>query len=400
MSSNSDGIAASTQGLFALSEKQQRRMEEVREIARTELIPLAEKGDPGSVNRPLLEAMGRHGLLQGLFPKSSSGMQSREAAAMELCILRESLASVNTEAETALALQGLGSYPILQSGSQELVEEWIPQVAAGTAVAAFALSETVAGSDAAALELQAEPDGDGWRLTGEKIWISNAPEADIYTVFARTTPGAGARGVTAFAVPAAREGVGGEHIDLVAPHPIGTVTFDAVRVDPGEVLGEIDRGFRVAMKTLDLFRPSVGAFAVGMGQAALDAAVSYTASRKAFGGYLSDQQAVAHALANMATQLEASRLLVYAAASAYDSGASPYEITKRSAMAKLYATETAQFVIDTAVQLHGARGLVRGHLLEHLYREVRATRIYEGASEVQRTIIGRSLFRPNSSKQQ
>ncbi len=385
-------------GQFALSETQQQHIEDVKEIARTELVPLAEAGDPGSVNRPLLEAMGRRGLLQGLFPMSSTGEPSREAAAMELCILRESLATVSTEAETALALQGLGSYPILQSGSRELVEEWIPKVAVGKAVAAFALSETGAGSDAAALELQAEADGDGWRLSGEKIWISNAPEADVYTVFARTTPGAGARGVTAFAVPAQREGVGGEHIDLLAPHPIGTVTFNDVRVERGEVLGEVDRGFRVAMKTLDLFRPSVGAFAVGMGQAALDAAISYTASRQAFGGFLADQQAVSHALANMATQLEASRLLVYAAASAYDSGASPHEITTRSAMAKLYATETAQFVIDMAIQLHGARGLVRGHLLEHLYREVRATRIYEGASEVQRTIIGRSLFRTDSNK--
>lgn len=397
MSPNFQG-SASLKGQFALSETQQQHIEDVKEIARTELVPLAEAGDPGSVNRPLLEAMGRRGLLQGLFPMSSTGEPSREAAAMELCILRESLATVSTEAETALALQGLGSYPILQSGSRELVEEWIPKVAVGKAVAAFALSETGAGSDAAALELQAEADGDGWRLSGEKIWISNAPEADVYTVFARTTPGAGARGVTAFAVPAQREGVGGEHIDLLAPHPIGTVTFNDVRVERGEVLGEVDRGFRVAMKTLDLFRPSVGAFAVGMGQAALDAAISYTASRQAFGGFLADQQAVSHALANMATQLEASRLLVYAAASAYDSGASPHEITTRSAMAKLYATETAQFVIDMAIQLHGARGLVRGHLLEHLYREVRATRIYEGASEVQRTIIGRSLFRTDSNK--
>jgi acyl-CoA dehydrogenase len=397
MTSNSFNTDEYPKGLFELSERQQRRMEEVREIARTVLVPLAHAGIPGTVNRPLLKAMGDRGLLQGLFPKSSSGKQSREVQAMELCILRESLASVNTEAETALALQGLGAYPILQSGSQAVVDEWIPRVASGTAVAAFALSEARAGSDAAALELQAEPDGNGWRLSGEKIWISNAPEADIYTVFARTTPDAGARGVTAFAVPGAREGVGGEHIDLVAPHPIGSVTFDAVRVDRREVLGEVDRGFRVAMRTLDLFRPSVGAFAVGMGQAALEAAVSYTATREAFGGHLADQQAVSHALANMATQLEAARLLVYAAGSAYDRGASPHEITTRSAMAKLYATETAQFVIDSAIQLHGARGLVHGHLLEHLYREVRATRIYEGASEIQRTIIGRSLFRSNES---
>lgn len=180
---------------------------------------------------------------------------------------------------------------------------------------------------------------------------------------------------------------------MISPHPIGTLTFDGVRVGQADVLGEVDAGFKVAMRTLDLFRPSVGAFAVGMAQSALDAAIAHTTTRKAFGGVLSDQQAVSHKLADMATRLEASRLLVYAAASAYDAGADPAEITRGSAMAKLDATESAQFVVDSAVQLVGARALQRGHLLEHLYREVRAPRIYEGASEVQRSIIGRSLTR-------
>jgi acyl-CoA dehydrogenase len=221
------------------------------------------------------------------------------------------------------------------------------------------------------------------------MWISNAPEADFYTVFARTTPGAGSRGVSAFVVPADRPGLGGEHLDLVSPHPIGTVTFDGVSVLREELLGEENRGFAVAMRTLDLFRPSVGAFAVGMAQAALDAAVSHTSSREAFGGPLIKQQAVAHTLAEMATRTEAARLLVYAAAGAYDAG--EQNLGGRAAMAKLFATEAAQFVVDSAVQLHGARALRRGHLLEHLYREVRAPRIYEGASEIQRTIIARWL---------
>ena len=377
---------------FALTEGQLARIEEVRVLAGRELVPLAAGGDEGRVNRPLLSAMGRHGLLAAIFPGAGAGQPTGQAAALELCLLREALASVSTEAETALALQGLGGYPILQSGSPELVGTWIPRIARGEAVAAFALSEPGAGSDAAALELRAEPDGDGWRLSGEKIWISNAPEADIYTIFARTTEGAGARGVTAFALPADRPGLGGEHLELLAPHPIGRLVLDGVRVGREEVLGEVDRGFHVAMRTLDLFRPSVGAFAVGMGRAALDAAVAYAGSRQAFGGALRQQQAVAHALAEMATRLEAARLLVYAAAAAYDAGAGPRELPRQAAMAKLFATETAQYVIDTAVQLHGARGLVRGHVLEHLYREVRATRIYEGASEVQRTVIARSLF--------
>ena len=239
--------------------------------------------------------------------------------------------------------------------------------------------------------MAAEPDGDGWRLTGEKIWISNAPEADVYTVFARTTAGAGARGVSAFAVPGDRPGLSGEHLDMISPHPIGRLAFDGVRVEAAELLGELDRGFRVAMRTLDLFRPSVGAFAIGMAQAAIDVSVQHAATRTAFGGPLKDQQAVSHLLAEMATRTETARLLVYAAAGAYDAGEK--RIAARSAMAKLFATETAQFVVDAAVQIHGARALRRGHLLEHLYREVRAPRIYEGASEVQRTIIARELYR-------
>jgi acyl-CoA dehydrogenase len=210
-------------------------------------------------------------------------------------------------------------------------------------------------------------------------------------VFARTTADARARGITAFAVAGDAPGLSGEPLELLAPHAIGRLRFDGVRVGRADVLGEVDRGFSVAMRTLDVLRPSVGAFAVGMGQAALDAAVEHVTQRRAFGGVLSDQQAVQHLLAEMATRLSASRLLVYAAACAYDDGAPPEVVTRKAAMAKLFATESAQYVVDAAVQLHGARALQRGHRLERLYREVRAPRIYEGASEVQRTIIGRSL---------
>jgi acyl-CoA dehydrogenase len=380
---------------FALTADQRAFAAEVRSLGARELAPMAEAGEPGRVNRELIKAMGRFGLLARLFPGVAGGQPSREAPATDLCLLRESLATQSTEAETALALQGLGSYPVLQSGQAEQVRRWLPAVAAGDAVAAFALSEPGAGSDAAALELAAEPDGSGWRLTGEKMWISNAPEADFYTVFARTTAGARARGVSAFVVPADRPGLSGEHLDMVSPHPIGTLSFDGVPVLAGELLGERDRGFAVAMRTLDLFRPSVGAFAVGMAQAALDAAVAHASTRAAFGGPLKDQQAVAHLLAEMATRTEAARLLVYSAAAALDEAAPA--VAGRSAMAKLLATETAQFVVDAAVQIHGARALQRGHLLEHLYREVRAPRIYEGASEIQRTIIARELLRGSLS---
>jgi acyl-CoA dehydrogenase len=383
---------------FALSGEQQAFCGQVRAIAAEQLRPIAEAGPAGRVNRELIKVMGDLGLLARLFGGGAVGPESREAAALDLCLLRESLATQSTEAETALALQGLGAYPILQSGHAEVVRRWLPAVAAGDAVPAFALTEPEAGSDAGALRLTAEPDGDGWRLTGEKLWISNAPEADVYTVFARTTPGAGARGVSAFAVPGDRPGLSGEHLDMISPHPIGSLTFDGVRVEGTELLGEPDRGFAVAMRTLDLFRPSVGAFAVGMAQAAIDAAVQHAGTRTAFGGPLKDQQAVSHLLAEMATRTEAARLLVYAAAAAYDAGGAEGRqggrgLAAKSAMAKLFATETAQFVVDAAVQIHGARALRQGHLLEHLYREVRAPRIYEGASEVQRTIIARELYR-------
>ncbi|MGH3357949.1 MAG: acyl-CoA dehydrogenase family protein [Nocardioidaceae bacterium] len=375
---------------FALSPDQQKYVVRVRALAERELTADRFAGSAGGVDRPLLLELGRLGLLRGLFGGEQNAAP-RDAAAMQLCLLRETLAAVNSHAETALALQGLGSYPILQSGSEATIRRWVPGVVAGETVAAFALSESGAGSDAAGLELRAEPDGDGWRLYGEKTWISNAPEADVYSVFARTTPDSRARGVTAFAVAGDADGLSGQPIDLLAPHAIGTLTFDGVRVTRDDVLGEVDRGFAVAMRTLDLFRPSVGAFAVGMAQAALDAAVAYTGERLVHGAPLSRQQSVEHTLAEMATRTQASRLLVYAAASAYDDGADAGHVTTSAAMAKLHATEAAQFVVDQAVQLHGARALQHGHLLEHLYREVRAPRIYEGASEIQRTIIGRAL---------
>ncbi len=383
--------------MTVLSSEELAYVDRVRVVAVTRLLPLVEQGVEGRVNRPLLAAMGDSGLLRDLFG-GSDAEAPKDAAAMRLCLLRETIAGVSVEAETALALQGLGSYPILQSGRPATVDRWIPGVVRGTTVPAFALTEPEAGSDAAALALRAEPDGDGWRLRGDKIWISNAPEADVYTVFARTTEGAGARGVTAFAVAGDADGLAGEHLDLLAPHPIGRLRFDGVRVEPEDVLGEVDAGFRVAMRTLDLFRPSVGAFAVGMAQSAIDATLDHVSTRQAYGGPLADQQAVQHTIADLATQVRAARLLVYAAARAYDAGASRAEITLSAAMAKLFATEAAQTVIDQCVQLHGARALERGHALERLYRDVRATRIYEGASEVQRSIIARELFKERSAQ--
>jgi acyl-CoA dehydrogenase len=355
-------------------------LERARRLGHDVFAPLAERGEPGRVNRRLVKALGEHGLLELVFVGSAT----------ELCALREGLAHGCTEAETALALQGLGGHPIGRAARPELRDEWTPRLTSGEAVAAFALTEPDAGSDAAALALKAERDGDGFRLTGTKAWISNAPEADVYTVFARTGE-AGPRGVTAFLVPRDSAGLSGEPIELLGPHAIGRLDFDGVLVAGEQVLGEVGGGFRLAMETLDLFRPSVGAFGVGMAQAALDAAVAYAAQREAYGRPLAELQGVSHQLAEVATSVQAARLLVRDAAALYDAGVRP--VRKASAMAKLFATETAQKAIDVAIQVHGARALEKGHLLEHLYREVRGTRLYEGASEVQREIIARELFK-------
>ncbi|MGX7828938.1 acyl-CoA dehydrogenase family protein [Actinokineospora sp. 24-640] len=358
--------------------------ERAEELAAGPLKDAAERGMPGRINRGLLAALASHGLLEHVFRRSQQGYLP--ISAVELCQIREGLARHCTEAETAFALQGLGAYPMLLTGH---TDPWLPEIAAGRVAVGFALTEPDAGSDAAALALAAKPDGGGWRLSGTKTYISHAPEAEVYSVFARTGPGT--RGITAFVVPRDSPGLTGERLDLMAPHAIGTLRFDGVPVTAEQLIGEVGGGWAVAMRTLDLFRPSVGAFAVGMAQAALDAAVAHAAQRHAFGRALSAFQGVSHQLADVATRLRAARLLVYDAAAAHD--ATPGATGHLSAMAKLFATETAQVAVDLSVQVHGARALERGHLLEHLYREVRAPRIYEGTSEIQREIIARSLFR-------
>ena len=360
---------------------------EARDIARSSLPAMS--SEQPSVDRTLLAALGETGLLPAIFPKEQGGSLEGDVSAVRLCLLREAIAQESTEAETALALQGLGGYPILQSGADEIVRRWIPRLARGEAIAAFALTEPQAGSDAAALSLRARKADDGYVLTGTKKWISNAPDADVYSLFARTSD-EGARGVTGFVVPGDGDGLSGKALELVSSHPIGLIELDDVFVPDDHVLGEVGRGFQVAMKTLDLFRPSVGAFGVGMAQVALDLALERARSRRAFGREIAEFQAVSHLLADMALRTQAARLLVYDAAAAYDRGE---RVTGASAMAKLYATETAQFVVDAAIQIHGAAALERGHRLEHLYRDVRGTRIYEGTSEIQREIIARDLLR-------
>jgi alkylation response protein AidB-like acyl-CoA dehydrogenase len=348
------------------------------------LVEVADAGEPGRVNRPLVNALASHGLFDRLFAEAN-------VTATDLCAIRQGLARVCTEAETAFAVQGLGAIPIHLSGPTELSEGLIPEIRRGSVVAAFALTEPGAGSDAAALATTAEPDGAGFRLNGEKAYISNAPDADVYTVFARTTEGAGSRGITAFVVTSDMDGVTGEAIPMISPHPLGRIRLEDVFVPAGNVLGEIDHGFRVAMQTLDLFRPSVGAFALGMAEAALRIATSHATTRTAFGAPISDFQAVSHQLADVRLAIEAAEHLVYSAATSYDTGDTE-TLTGKAAMAKLHATETAQRAVDTAIQVLGARGLEMDSTLAHLYLEVRAPRIYEGTSEIQRNIIAREMF--------
>jgi acyl-CoA dehydrogenase len=376
---------------FELTDRERRLRDEIRALARERLAPVAAAGEAGRVNRPLVRALGDEGILPQAFPARAGGTGGDEVSALDLCLLREGLASESPEAETALAMQGLCGMPIVLAGTDEQVRRWVPSLVRGEAVGAFALTEPEHGSDAAALELRADREGDGFRLTGVKTWISNAPDADLYVLFARTTAEMKALGVTAFVVPGHSAGLTGKRLELLSDHPIGRLELDGVRVDAGHVLGEVDRGFRVAMRTLDLFRPSVGAFAVGMAQAAFEAALARGDRRQAFGRPIREFQAVSHLLAEMATRIEAARLMVYAAAGAVDTSAD--DVTRRSAMAKLFATESAQWVVDAAIQIHGAAGLERGHVLERLYREVRAPRIYEGTSEIQREIIARELYR-------
>ena len=308
-----------------------------------------------------------------------------------LCLIRETLARRSGLADFVFAMQGLGSGPISLFGTPEQQAAYLPAVARGEKVAAFALSEPAAGSDAAAVETTAREEGGAWVLDGAKTWISNGGVADFYVVFARTGPAAGSKGLSAFIVDADTPGLTiAERIPLIAPHPLATLRFDGCRVPADRLLGEPGEGFRIAMATLDVFRSTVGAAALGLARRAFDEAVARTTSRQIFGAPLADLQLTQAALADMALKIDAAALLVYRAAWTKDSGAP--RVTREAAMAKLYATDSAQEVIDAAVQLHGALGVVSGTPVERLYREIRALRIYEGASEVQKVVIARQAL--------
>ncbi|ATQ78533.1 acyl-CoA dehydrogenase [Massilia violaceinigra] len=308
-----------------------------------------------------------------------------------ICLIRETLARHDGLADFAFAMQGLGSGAISLFGSAANKERYLPRVARGEAIAAFALSEPQAGSDVAAMQCAAVRDGDAYVLDGEKTWISNGGIADFYVVFARTGEAPGARGISAFIVDADTPGFSvAERIEVIAPHPLARLRFDGCRVPGSQRLGEAGQGFKVAMATLDVFRTSVAAAALGFARRAFDEAIAHASTRKMFGQTLADFQLTQAKLAEMATGIDAAALLTYRAAWQRDQGR---KVTKEAAMAKMTATETAQKVIDAALQMFGGMGVVSEHPVERLYREIRALRIYEGATEVQQLIIARELLR-------
>ncbi|MBS0376896.1 MAG: acyl-CoA dehydrogenase family protein [Proteobacteria bacterium] len=346
--------------------------------------------------RELVAALAQAGLLAYGIPAVTAG-DSAPFDVRSLALIRETLARFDGLADFAFAMQGLGTGAITLAGSAQLKQRYLPPAAQGKSIAAFALSESQAGSDVAALACTARRDADDYVLDGEKTWISNGGIADIYCVFARTRPAerrpdgtVSARGISAFVVEAGTPGFTvRERIETLAPHPLGTLAFRNCRIPASQRLGAEDEGFKLAMRTLDVFRTSVAGAALGFGQRALDEALHHARLRAMFGGTLADLQLTQAALADAATELDAARLLTYRAAWLKDTRGSA---TAEVAMAKMAATEAAQRVIDRTVQLFGGRGVVRGEIPERLYREIRALRIYEGATEVQKLIIARTLF--------
>ena len=360
-------------------------------------LPTLPHGDVDAACRARVKALGDAGLLKAVVPAEHGGLHTK-LDVRTLCIAREILAFRDGLADFSFAMQGLGTGSISLHGSDELKRRYLPPVRDGKAIAAFALSEPEAGSDVAALATTAKPDGNAHvRLDGEKTWISNGGIADHYVVFARTGEVPGARGLSAFVVDADTPGLSvAERIEVIAPHPLATLKFDGVRVPLANRLGKPGDGFKVAMATLDIFRATVGAAALGFARRALHETIEHAATRKLFGAPLGDLQMTQATIADSITDVDASALLVYRAAWIKDHGAA--RVTSEAAMAKMFATEAAQRVIDRAVQLHGGLGVKKGVKVEELYREIRALRIYEGATEVQKIVIAREALKNRQGK--
>ncbi|TIV63891.1 MAG: acyl-CoA dehydrogenase [Mesorhizobium sp.] len=343
--------------------------------------------DVDAACRTLVAKLGRDGWLKptALDPANPAPLDVRT-----LCITRETLARHDGLADFAFAMQGLGTGAITLFGTPDQ-QSWLEKTRAGEAISAFALSEPRSGSDVANMEMTATRNGDNYILSGEKTWISNGGIADLYVVFARTGEAPGAKGISAFIVPADTKGLSiAERLEVIAPHPLARLSFDNVRIPASALIGKSGDGFRIAMSVLDVFRSTVGAAALGFARRALDESVKRAAERKLFGAPMAELQMVQGHIADMALDVDAAALLIYRAAWTKDMGAP--RVTREAAMAKLFATDKAQEVIDKAVQLHGGDGVRKGHIIESLYREIRALRIYEGASDVQKVVIARQVM--------
>ncbi len=341
--------------------------------------------------RRLVRALGEGGWLKYAIGGITYGAFADNIDTRAVCLIRETLARYSGLADFAFAMQGLGSGAITLFGTPAQKQRYLTRVAEGSTIAAFAISEPEAGSDVAALRCEARPDGDSYVLNGEKTWISNGGIADFYVLFARTGEAPGARGITAFVIEPGTPGFEiAERIEIIAPHPLARLTFNDCRIPVSQRLGDPSQGFKIAMATLDIFRTSVAAAALGFARRAMDEALCRATSRKMFGQTLADFQLTQAKLAGMATGIDAAALLTYRAAWLRDQGKS---VTVEAAMAKMTATETAQHVIDAAVQIFGGQGVVSEEPVERLYREIRPLRIYEGATEVQQLIIARGIIK-------
>ncbi|WP_137700643.1 acyl-CoA dehydrogenase family protein [Marimonas lutisalis] len=341
--------------------------------------------DTDAACRALVTALGDAGTLK------HSGAEDGKLDVRSLCLIRETLACHDGLADFAFAMQGLGTGAISLFGTDAQKAEWLPQTRAGKAISAFALTEPQSGSDVASSTMTATSDGNDYVLNGEKTWISNGGIADVYTLFARTGEAPGAKGLSAFVVPTGLPGFEVvERLDTIAPHPLATLRFTDCRIPASAMIGDPGAGFRIAMSVLDVFRSTVAAAALGFARRALDEAVARVTTRQVQGAPLADLQMVQGHIADMAVDVDAAALLVYRAAWTKDAGAP--RVTREAAMAKLFATDHAQDVIDRAVQLHGGDGVKSGEAVEKLYREIRALRIYEGASDVQRVVIARQTL--------
>ena len=338
----------------------------------------------------LVRELGQAGWLGACVPAAYGGKREK-VDVRSLCIARETLGRASGLADFAFAMQGLGSAPVTLFGRDEQKQSILPGIAAGTIVGAFALSEPSAGSDVAAITSTATRDGNGWRLDGVKTWISNAGLAHYYVIFARTGEGPGTKGLSAFIVDAEAPGLdASERIEVMAPHPLGTLRLAGCRVSADCLLGQPGEGFKIAMSTLDIFRATVGAAALGFARRAFDEALKRASGRRMFGHALAEFQLTQAKLADMAVAIDAAALLVYRAAWTKDVLGT--RVTREASMAKLFATESAQQVIDAALQIFGGLGVVRGMTVERLYREIRALRIYEGTSEVLKLVIASKVL--------